>query len=130
MEERQNETVPFRTIHIDHKRPLHTASNRNLHCLLVIDAFPRFLLVYAVTNTVAPATKGAVEKWIHLFGIPQTIVHNRGIAFIDTEFINWTKDLGITLRPQASHSPWTNGKIETQNQHITALAELLEIRWR
>ena len=24
----------------------------------------------------------------------------------------------ITLRPRTAHSPWTNGKIETQNQHI------------
>ena len=26
--------------------------------------------------------------------------------------------MGITLRPRRAHSPWTNGKIETQNQHI------------
>ena len=26
--------------------------------------------------------------------------------------------MGITLRPRTAHSPWTNGKIETQNQHI------------
>ena len=26
--------------------------------------------------------------------------------------------MGITLRPQTAHSPRTNGKIETQNQHI------------
>ena len=39
MEESQNETIAFRTLHIDHKGPLHTQSNRNLHCLLVIDAF-------------------------------------------------------------------------------------------
>ena len=25
--------------------------------------------------------------------------------------------MGITLRPRTAHSPWTNGKIETQNQH-------------
>ena len=37
---------------------------------------------------------------------------------MNTEFINWKKELGITLRPQTAHSPWTNGKIETQNQHI------------
>ena len=24
----------------------------------------------------------------------------------------------ITLRPRTAHSPWTNGKVETQNQHI------------
>ena len=26
--------------------------------------------------------------------------------------------MGITLRPRTAHSPWTNGKVETQNQHI------------
>ena len=118
LEEWQNETIPFRTIHIDHKGPLHPSSNRNFHCLLVIDAFSRFLMVYPVTNTGAQATISAVEKWIHSFGSPQSIVHDRGTAFINTEFINWTKELGITLRPRTAHSPWTNGKIETQNQHI------------
>ena len=45
LEEWQNETVPFRTIHIDHKGLLHPTSNRNLHCFLVIDALSRFLMV-------------------------------------------------------------------------------------
>ena len=118
LEEWQNETVLFRTIHIDHKGPLHPPSNRNLHCLLVIDAFSRFLMVYPVTNTGAQATISVVEKWIHSFGIPQSIVHDRGTVFINTEFINWTKELGITLRPRTAHSPWINGKIETQKQHF------------
>ena len=118
LEEWQNETVPLRKIHIDHKGPLHPPSKRNLHCLLVIDAFSQVLMVYPVTNTGAQANTSAVEKWIHSFGIPQSIVHDRGTAFINTEFINWTKELGITLRPQTAHSPWTDGKIETQNQHI------------
>ena len=107
----QNETVPFQTIH--HNGRLHPPSDRNLPCLLVFDAFSRFLMVYPVTNTGAQATISAVEKWIHSFGIPQSIAHDRG-----TEFVNWTKELGITLRLRTAHSPWTNGKIETQNQHI------------
>ena len=118
LEEWQNETLPFRTIHFDHKGPIHPPSKRNLHCLLVIDAFSRFLMVYPVTNAGAQATISAVEKWIHSFGIPQSIAHGRGTAFINTEFINWKKELGITLRPRTAHSPWTNGKNETQNQHI------------
>ena len=117
LEEWQNETVLFRTIHIDRKGPLHIPNNRNLHCLLVIDAFFCFLMVYPVTNTGAQATISAVEKWIHSVGILQSIVHDRGTAFINTEFINWTKELGITLRPRTAHSPWTNGESETQNQH-------------
>ena len=75
-------------------------------------------MVYPVTNTGVQATISAVENWIHSFGIPQSTVHDRGTAFINTEFINWTKEMGITLRPRTAHSPWTNGKSETQNQHI------------
>ena len=57
----EKETVPFRAIHIDHKGLLHPSSNRNLHCLLFIDAFCRLLIVYPVTTTGAPATISAVE---------------------------------------------------------------------
>ena len=64
LEERQNETVPFRTVHIDHKGPLHPTSANNVHCLPIIDAFSRFLMVYPVRNTTAPATIIAVENWI------------------------------------------------------------------
>ena len=118
LEEWQKGTIPFRTIHIHQKGPLHPQSNRNLHCRLVIDAFSCFLMVYPVTNTGAQATISAVEKWINSFRIPQSIVHDRGTAFINTEFINWTKQMGISLRPSTAHSPCTKGKIETQNQHI------------
>ena len=52
------------------------------------------------------------------FGIPQSKIHDKGTAFLNTDFVNWTKELGITLRPRTAHSPWTNGKVETQNQHI------------
>ena len=62
LEEWQNDTIPFRTVHIDHKRPLHPPSNRNYHSLLVIDAFSRFLMVYPVANTNAQIRISAVEK--------------------------------------------------------------------
>ena len=62
LEEWQNETVPFRTIHIDHKGPIHPTSAGNVHCLLIVDAFSRFLMVYPVRNTTVLATNTAVEK--------------------------------------------------------------------
>ena len=118
LEEWQNETVAFRTIHIDHKGPIHPTSASNVHCFLLVDAFCQFLMVFPVRNTTALATITAVEKWILSYRIPQSIIHDRSTALINTEFINWTKELGITLRPRTAYSPWTNGKIETQNQHI------------
>ena len=104
LDERQNETTPFCTIHKDHKGPLDPPSNRNLHCLLVIDAFFCFLMVYSVTTIGAQATSSALEKWIRSSKIPQPVVHDRGTAFINAEFFNWTKELGITLRPRTAHS--------------------------
>ena len=51
-----------------------------------------------------------------LLQISQTIVHDRGTAFNSTDLLDWTKELGTTLRPRTAHSPSTNGNIETQNQ--------------
>ena len=103
---------------MDHKGPIHSTGASNVHCLLIVDAFSRLLMVYPVRNTTALATITAVEKWILSFGIPQPIIHDRGTDFINTEIINCTNELGITLRLRTAYSPWTNGKIETQNQHF------------
>ena len=62
-------------------------------------------MIYLVTNSGAQATISAVEKWIHSIEIPQSILHDRGTAFINTEFINWTEELGIFLRRRTAHSP-------------------------
>ena len=118
LEDWQGDTAPFCAIHIDHKGPLHPPSKRNTHCLLIVDSFLRFLVVYPVTNFGAQATIAAVEKRILHLGIPQSILHDRGAVFLNTDFVNWTNDLGITLQSRTAHTPWTNGKVETQNQHI------------
>ena len=75
LEEWQNKTVPFCTVHIDHKGPLYPNSANNVQCLFIIDAFSRFLMVYPERNTTALATVAAVEMWILSFGIPQSIIH-------------------------------------------------------
>ena len=41
--------------------------------------------------------------------------HDRGTAFMNARFINWSKELGITLRPRTAQSPEINGEIEAQN---------------
>ena len=110
LEEWQNETVFFSSVHINHTAPLHPISTSNAHCLLILDAFSRVLMVYPVRNTTTLATVSVVEKSILSFGNPQSTIHDRRTAFINTEFINWTKELRITLQPRTAHSPWTNGK--------------------
>ena len=120
------ETTRFKTIHIDHKGPLRPSSNSNTHCL-VVDAFSRFLGAFPVRDTGAQTTINALEKWITSYGIPQKLVHDNGSAFINSDFINKTKEsnnpyylLAMDQRQSRStKSPWTNGKVEVQNQHPT-----------
>ena len=101
---------------------LYTLISSDLSTQLVlakyIDAFFRLFMVYPVGNTTALATFSAVEKWILSLRFPQSIINNRSNAFINTEFNNWVKALGITVRPLTAHSLWTNGQIESQNKHI------------
>ena len=113
------ETTPFHTIHIDHKGPLRPSSNDYLYCLVIVDAFSRFIQVYPTSSQSSQETISCMEQFITAFGIPQQVVHDNGTAFISTDFANWTYELGITLKPRTAYSPWTNGKVEVQNKHLT-----------
>ena len=62
LEEWQNKTLRFRTVHIDHKGPFHPISASNIHCLPIIDAYSLFLIIYPVRKTTALATISDVEK--------------------------------------------------------------------
>ena len=93
------ETIPFKTIHIDHRGPLRPSSNSNTHRLVVVDAFFRFLEAHPVRNNGAQTTVKTLEKWRTSYGIPQKIVHDNSSAFMNSDFINWTKEFGRTLAP-------------------------------
>ena len=86
---------------------------------MVVDAFSRFIQVYPVKAADSEGTIQSMEKFITTFGIPQYIVHDNGTAFLSSDFANWTFELGITLRPRTAYSPWTNGKVEVQNKHLS-----------
>ena len=60
-----------------------------------------------------------MEKFITSFGISQHIVQDNCTALMSSDLVNWTFELGITLRPRTAYFPWTNGKVEIQNKHLT-----------
>ena len=115
----QLETTPMKTIHIDHKGPLRPMSNGKNYCLVVVDAFSRYIQVYPCKHADSKETINLLEKYITSFGIPQQIIHDNGSAFISNGFVHWSFELGITLRPRTTYAPWTNGKVEVQNKHLT-----------
>ena len=114
----QLQTSPYKTIHIDNKRPLRPSSNSTSHCLGVVDAFSRLPGAYPIGGTGAQATINVLERWITSFAIPQKFFHGIESAFINSDVINWTKEFRKSLAPLATCSSRTNGKVEVQNQHL------------
>ena len=112
------ETVPFRTVNIDHKGPLYLSSSVFEHCFGVVDSFSRLIQVYPVKSTSALHTIETMENWILTFGIPQILVYDRRSAFITIEVTYWATELGTSLAPQTDHLPWANSKVEVQNKHL------------
>ena len=115
----QLEAIPLHTLHTDHKGPLRPLSKGNRFCLVIVDAFSRFIQVYPSKNAEALETVNQLEKFITTFGIPQQIVHDNGNAFISNDFVHCTNEMEITLCLRTAYSPWTNGKVEVQNKHLT-----------
>ena len=74
--------------------------------------------MYPSKTADAPETVKLLEKYIARFGIPQQIVHDNGTAFLSNDFVHWTHEFGITLKPRTSYSPCTNGKVEVQNKNL------------
>ena len=89
------------------------------HCLVGIDAFSRFIQVYPVKSTDATHTIEAMSTFITSFGIPQKLVFDRGTSFMSTDFSTFLLEFGITHAPRTKWSPWTNGKVEIQNKHLS-----------
>ena len=90
-----------------------------MHCFVIVGAYSRFIGAHSFRDTGAHSTINDIENWITSYGIPQKFVHDIGSAFIKSDSINWTKEFGKTLAPRTTCSPWTNGKVEVQNQHLT-----------
>ena len=68
-------TIQLKTIHIDHKAPLRPSSHGKIFCLVVIDAFSRYLQVHPCTHADSKETIKLLEKYITTFGIPQQFIH-------------------------------------------------------
>ena len=115
----QLESITLHTLHIDHKGPLRPLSKGNRFFLVIVDALSRFIQVYPSKNAEALETVNQLEKFITKFGIPQQLVHDNGHNFVSNDFVHNTNKMGIILCPRTAYSPWTNGKLDVQNKHLT-----------
>ena len=66
----EEKSYAFHTVHIDHKGHLKPMIDGKHHCLVVVDAFLRFVQVYPVESIDSIHTIEAMTNFITSFGIP------------------------------------------------------------
>jgi transposase InsO family protein len=105
--------ILFEQIHIDHWGPCLWVENQP-YILTMIDSLARWCECVVVKDITAETTVRAfVEQWICRYGVPQTVVSDKGPAFWSEVFARCSSLLGFShIRTTARH-PEGNAMIET-----------------
>lgn len=126
------ENEPMKTVHIDHLGPFPKTKHGNLHIIVIVDAFTKFVFLRAVKTI---KTKFVIEFFKDLFsvyGIPQNVISDQGSAFTAKEFKRFCEQNNIKHILNAVATPRANGQVERLNRSILSAlmtTTLEEDRW-
>jgi len=124
----EHPSEPFRIIHIDYFGPLTPSDQGHKHILLIVDAFTRFVWLFASKTTNAKEAKINLASLFSTFGNPDLLISDRGTAFASTEFAEFLRERNIDHRLVAVAAPWANGLVERVNRFLkSSMQKLLEI---
>lgn len=103
----------FETVHIDHWGPCLWVKGKPL-VLTIIDSQARWCECVVVRDAKAETTARAFfENWICRYGVPRTVVSDKGPAFWSEVFANCARQLGFSHLRTTSRHPEGNALIET-----------------
>lgn len=109
---------PFERIHADNLGPFVKSSRGYLHILVIIDSFSRFVCLYALKSTKAAAVIPCMEDLILKYGVPKTLVTDRGTCFTAKGFEDYCSTKGINHVLNSPRHPQGNGMVERVNRTI------------
>lgn len=110
------ENLPFMTIHIDHYGPVDRAHASKRHVLLIIDAFTKYVRLYAVKSTTSRESIQCLRDYFHAYSRPKILISDRGTSFTSSEFAEFLTEMNITHIKVATGSPQANGQVERVNR--------------
>lgn len=113
--------VPLDTFHIDHLGPLPSTKKRYAHIFVVVDAFSKFVWLYATRSTTAAEVIDHLQKQAIIFGNPRRIISDRGSAFVSKEFKDYCETESIKHVLITTGVPRSNGQVERINRTMIPL---------
>ncbi|XP_037931244.1 uncharacterized protein LOC119666048 [Teleopsis dalmanni] len=113
--------VPFDTIHVDHFGPLPSIQPVRKHLFVVVDAFTKFVRLFAVKSTSTKEVIASLEKYFQNYSRPKRIISDRGTCFTSLEFSEFLLKHNINHVKVAVASAQANGQVERVNHVLKTM---------
>jgi len=113
--------LPLDTFHIDHLGPLPTTRKSYKYIFAIVDAFTKFIWLYATKTTNATEAIDKLKKQSFIFGNPRRVISDRATAFTSKEFADFCATENIKHVLITTGVPRANGQVERVNRVLISL---------
>lgn len=117
--------VPLDAYHVDHLGPLPSTRKSYKHIFVVVDAFSKFVWLYATKTTATAEVIEWLKKQSAIFGNPRRIISDRGTAFTSHDFREYCKSEAIEHILITTGMPRANGQVERVNRTLIPIVTKL-----
>lgn len=113
--------IPFDTVHIDHFGPLPSIVSKRKHILVIVDAFTKYVKLYAVNSTSTKEVCACLDKYFECYSRPRRIISDRGSCFTSLEFAAYLLENNVEHVKVATASAQANGQVERVNRVLKSM---------
>lgn len=113
--------LPLNTYHVDHLGPLPSTRKSYRHIFAVVDAFSKFVWLYATKTTNSAEVITCLKKQALIFGNPVRIISDRGTSFTSDAFKDYCNSENILHVLITTGIPRANGQVERINRTLIPL---------
>ncbi|KAM1135442.1 hypothetical protein ACFX19_045137 [Malus domestica] len=120
---------PFRGWAMDFIGQIYPASSKG-HTFIIeaTDYFTKWVEASAVKFITSAAVKNFIEtKILHRYGVPETIVTDRGPSFISKEVEEFASKYKIKMIQSSPYYPQSNGQAEASNKILVNIIKIMVI---
>ena len=115
---REIRSKPFDIVSIDFLTDLPITPQGNVHILVVIDWFSKYLQLYPVPNRTAETAARCIRDYSLRFGIPLRMLSDQDPSFESKLFSELMRLLGLKKQRTSGYNPRSYGLVEQANRSV------------